>query len=192
MTGVNTNKIYIIEGQDRCGKTSLTNMLRSRIKNPKVVTIHSSKPPIGVDVVEWTLEYYNNLINTAQNLWSQGFDVILDRAWLGEVVYGPLYRNTKITLADLEAPLKYTSNPEAFELLVLTDDAVSIAGRADGLSISDDVDFLRLEEKYFKAAYEDTTLVNKRYVNWGDVAKYSSTMISQLIDDLMGVENVKC
>lgn len=167
-----TNKIYIIEGQDRCGKSSMVNALRSKIKNPALITLHSTKPPKDVDANEWTVEYYNNLFKVTYSLFLQGFDVILDRSWLGEFVYGPLYRYEEgftFTEKDLlgvdlsELPNEILDN---IHLLVFVDDAASIAQRSDGESMSDDLYMLEQERTAFKKAFELTKIKNKQIFDW--------------------------
>ena len=91
--------IYIIEGLDRCGKTSFIDVLRNQIKSPYIFTIHSTKPPGNVNYKEWSKKYYTNLISRIVNLSLQGNIIILDRSWIGETVYGPIYRNTNIPLS---------------------------------------------------------------------------------------------
>ena len=68
------NKIYIIEGQDRCGKSTAVDILRKTITNPKILVIHSAKPPRDVDAEQWTLDYYQSLRITITQLYLRGFD----------------------------------------------------------------------------------------------------------------------
>lgn len=177
------NKIYIIEGQDRCGKTSLINVIRNKLTNPKVLTIHSSKPPKVANVEEWSREYYKNLINTCIQLHSEGFDIILDRAWLGEVVYGPIYRKTALTLQELEYSL--IGHTDKFSLVVMTDSGENIAARSDGLSLSDDIDKLNNERALFESATLSSIIATKSIVNWSKVALYSSSKLNKIAEHLI-------
>lgn len=176
------NKIYIIEGQDRCGKSTAVDILRKTITNPKILVIHSAKPPRDVDVKQWTLDYYWNLRITITQLYLRGYDIILDRSWLGETVYGPLYRNVTIPLKELELPATF---PQA--LLVLVDDASSIASRSDGLSMSDNIDMLENERSLFKHAFNSSCVANKELVDWS-YEVYSKQNLETLIKEMINAE----
>lgn len=155
------NKIYIVEGQDRCGKGTLVDILRRTITNDKILVIHSAKPPKNVDPEQWTIAYYNNLKESITDLFYKGYDIILDRSWLGETVYGPIYRQVHIPLHKLEL------NPIISQaLIVLVDDASSIASRSDGLSMSEDLGALESERKAFKEAFFGSTVKNKELIDW--------------------------
>lgn len=173
------NKLYVIEGQDRCGKSSLVNALRKNIKNPKIAVMHSSKPPAGVDVVDWTVTYYYNLLDQAINMVNEGWDVILDRSWLGESVYGPIYRNVNIGLKTMEEGCLDRIGAIDSRLIVMVDDASSIASRSDGESMSDDLNFLEKERAAFLVAYENTIVRNKEIVDWS-YEEFSSKYIEEL------------
>lgn len=160
-TGIIMNKVYIVEGQDRCGKSTVVDLLRRNIKNPKIIVIHSAKPPKDVDLEEWTLAHYYNLNKTVYFLVQEGYDVILDRSYLGETVYGPLYRSVSIPLKTLEL-----SNAIKQELIVLVDDASSIASRSDGLSMSDDIAMLEAERKAFRDSFFASSVANKELIDW--------------------------
>ena len=69
--------IYVVEGLDRCGKSTFIDFLRSQIKNPKIMVIHSGKPPKNVDAEIWTRQYYGNLMNEITNLSNKGYDIII-------------------------------------------------------------------------------------------------------------------
>lgn len=155
------NKIYIVEGQDRCGKGTLIDILRKNITNDKILVIHSAKPPKDVGAMTWTINYYKNLKATIKFLYGAGFDIILDRSWVGETVYGPIYRNVHIPLAELELE-DFISQA----LIVLVDDASSIASRSDGLSMSEDLGALESERKAFKEAFFGSTVKNKELIDW--------------------------
>ena len=177
------NRLYIIEGQDRCGKSTAVNLLRKKIKNPRLFVIHSSKPPIGVDVREWTLAHYKHVVNYAIDLVMLGWDVIMDRSWLGETVYGPLYRNVNISLEELED--MFITNPmidlETVKMLVLVDDASHIAMRSDGESMSDDLNMLEQERAAFKNSTLHTRIPNATLIDW-EYEEFSVAALDEIVE----------
>ena len=94
------NNLIIIEGPDRAGKGTLIDALRNQIKSPFVTVIHSGKPPKNTDNPEnWSYLYNHNLLSTIKRIDNNDF-IILDRSYIGEYVYGPIYRDIKYQLKD--------------------------------------------------------------------------------------------
>ena len=180
------NRLYVIEGQDRCGKSTAVNLLRSKITNPKILVLHSSKPPKGVNPETWTRDHYEAVLNTALYLVeAEGCDVIMDRSWLGETVYGPLYRGVSIPQNELEQ--SFLLEPDyinRIKLLVLVDDASSIASRSDGESMSEDLTFLENERALFKTAFANTSIVNKTLIDW-EYEEFSKTALNDIVETLI-------
>lgn len=83
----------VIEGCDGAGKTSLSRAIAARFG---AVRIHSTLTPAGTDLVT----AYTNLLMTPGRL-------VLDRCFLSEAIYGPVYRNhsrlSDVQLLDLVA-----------------------------------------------------------------------------------------
>lgn len=176
------NRLYIVEGQDRCGKSTLVNTLRSKLTNPKTITIHSGKPPKRVNVATWTKQHYKNLYQTIDILLLDGYDIILDRSWLGELVYGPLYRGTSLT----EKDMGISGIIPDFQtvLVILTDDAASIAQRSDGESMSDDLYMLEQERKLFADAFDTTYIAQKNIYDW-QYDDFSQELINMIADTMI-------
>ncbi len=164
--------IYVIEGLDRCGKTTFVNLLRKYLTNPKVMTIHSGKPPKDVDCEKWSLDHYNNLIDQCIYLNSKGYDIILDRSWLGETIYGPIYRSTNLSMKQLETNI--TGFESIFTLCVFLDNAESALKRDDGLSLSVDVKKKEYEIASFKTAFGASVVKSKYMFDWSiiDFSEY--------------------
>ena len=174
--------IYVIEGLDRCGKTTFIDILRSRIKNPNILVIHSGKPPKDIDAADWTLKYYNSLITKSMELAKSGYDIILDRSWLGESVYGPLYRNIDIGLPKLEHKLLWNEN--LYRMVVFTDSVNNLLIREDGKSLSSSVDMKEKEITGFKNAFDQSVISNKHYINWG-ANKFTTSFLNSLADKVL-------
>ena len=91
--------LIIVEGIDRSGKGTLIDNLRKLILSPWQTVIHSSKPPLQIhnskkwDYKEWAYEYNSSLMINVNNMLFHDDIVILDRSFIGEFVYGPMYRN---------------------------------------------------------------------------------------------------
>lgn len=162
--------IYIIEGLDRCGKTSFIDVLRNQIKSPYIFTIHSTKPPSNVNYEEWSKKYYTNLISRIVNLSLQGNIIILDRSWIGEAVYGPIYRNTNIPLSYFDSFIK--DHVHLFKLFLFIDSPENLISREDGNSLStQNIDKIKNEVELFKRAFDKSIIFdhNKHLINWENI-----------------------
>lgn len=148
----------IIEAPDRCGKTSLVNNLQtyfSNRDNPHLVLKFSAIKNISsiqhknsyVDLTEQTLE----LMSHSQNL-------IMDRSFLGEIIYGELYRTNPLTESDLTSMIthyyaqsdKHKSIIDNLKLIVLVDEPENLLSREDNDSLSNySVDLIKKEVNLF-------------------------------------------
>lgn len=156
------SKIIIVEGPDRCFKTSAINHIRKNlVKNPRVTTIHCSSPAVVSDVEEWTRIHYLNLMNLISV--NQGV-IILDRSHLGEHVYGTLYREAKCSeyIFGIEKILQDMD----VNLILLTDTIENRIFREDGLSQSKfDTEKMQLEHDLFVEAFNRTCISNKIHLH---------------------------
>ena len=157
--------IYVVEGLDRCGKSSFIDVLRSNIKNPNILVIHSGKPPKGVNTSIWSTDYYDSLIKQSLSLSIlENYNIILDRSWIGETVYGPIYRNDNIGLNRLEHEMHdYT---EHFKLITFIDSAENALSREDGNSLSESISNKIKEINSFKEAHNLSRITNKMLIDW--------------------------
>ena len=171
--------IYVVEGLDRCGKSTFIDFLRSQIKNPKIMVIHSGKPPKNVDVEKWTRSYYGNLMNEINDLSYKEFDIILDRSWIGELVYGPIYRNVHIKIHELEC---YIDTKQCI-LLTFVDSAENALSRDDGLSMSTDYQNKLYEIESFKAAHDSSYIQSKYMIDWS-IIDFSENLLKNFAAEL--------
>jgi thymidylate kinase len=152
--------IYVIEGMDNCGKTSVINHLIKNDPEPRRLVLHSSTPPKGVDALEWSMEHYQNIMDVALSLSDDGWSIYMDRAHLGECVYGPIYRNTNGDwVFDLEEDLCYSGDDEEIYLIVLVGTDKHCKEYDDGLNISSDK--FSIERDLFKKAFNNSTIKKK-------------------------------
>ena len=173
--------LLIIEGMDRCGKTTLIGNLRKHyFKDPKLIVHHSSSPPKVEDPNSWELEHYDELFMTFDRLvGEEGFTVIADRFHLGAVVYGVKYRNADPkpvwALDDYWHSFWDECNtPSA--TIVLTDYVSEIAARDDGLGLEKDSADLENTRFAFMDAFHNTVAVNKLQINISDNGGFANTL----------------
>lgn len=169
--------IYVVEGLDRCGKSSFIDILRSHIENPLLLVIHSGKPPRNVDPKKWSIDYYDQLICRAIHLNSEGYDIILDRAWLGEMVYGPIYRNTHIDQSHIEEHLFLFEH--LFKIFLFVDSPENALSREDGNSISDKIEHKRQEIESFIDAFNKSIVKDKILIDWS-TTEFTKEFLNQL------------
>jgi len=180
------NRIYIVEGMDRCGKSSFIRALRKTIKNHKIMTIHSATPPNDVDAAEWTKAHYTQLMHTCVTMQKFHFDIILDRSWVGEEVYGALYRGTNFTERDFGVPngLKLLV-ADAMRLIVFIDSPENCKDRDDGLGLTSDLDNISQEREMFEMA-ESYSSVNSKMCDWSKEANtYSEQKLYSLAEEMV-------
>lgn len=161
--------IYIVEGPDRVGKSTFINAMRSNIKNPRIIVIHSSKPPPLKNtyaIETWTYSYYNALINAVIELHNNGYDVILDRSWFSEYVYGPMYRNVHIDNELIES--KCVGIHDNIKLCLLIDSAENLLSREDGESDARNMNDKLVEISLFERIYKGSIVNKKLMINWNN------------------------
>ena len=88
MNSKNIHGLIMLEGADAVGKTTLANKIRD-IVGERAVIRHLGKPDPGQ---AWTRDA-GALIRNIEEAYQDGKIVIMDRHWLGESIYGALYRN---------------------------------------------------------------------------------------------------
>jgi thymidylate kinase len=82
-----TYSTIVVEGCDGVGKTTLCDLLAARHCFP---VVHSGRSPEGTDLVS----RYHGILAIAGKL-------VLDRSFVSELVYGPIFRDrSRLTLAD--------------------------------------------------------------------------------------------
>lgn len=160
--------LILIEGLERCGKTTMVNHLRSKIKNPKLIVNHCAKPPKGLtpqETREWSQRYYFELLFKFDQLSNEGWDIIMDRAHIGEYVYGHMYRGN-LPDDDFMFFTERFINISNTYLILITDDPKSVHSRDDGMSLSSTPDTIEFERKRFVDGYNKSRILNKRHIDW--------------------------
>jgi len=148
----------IIEGLDRCGKSTLIQGLRAHYKYPFVCLHHGAPPFKDVQMdIKYEIELYSNMFQIFNM-----FDyVIADRSHLGSLVYSPLYRGHDGTHVMTDERLL----PDDTILITLIDDPANLINRDDGLSFSTNTSSIETEVKLFIDAHNTSTIKNKLLFN---------------------------
>lgn len=143
----------IIDGIDRCGKSTLINSILKHY-GPHLV-IHCSSPPKGL---ETPAEYQELFFKKCFRVLNGHFnDVIFDRCHLGEYIYGPLYRKTDPNFIFNIEKLHPKACEDTVLVLLYTDD-FSIM-KDDGLSFN--FDAREKEQSLFLEAFQKSKIANK-------------------------------
>lgn len=157
-----TPKQFIIEGVDRMGKSTLIDGLLQELGYHLVV--HYEKPK----KLDAFAHHENSLLSYQMAAYQQMFRlidahrhnrVILDRAHLGELVYGPLYRKYDASYV-LEMEQQIPTHDCRLVLLTTSDFSFI---QDDGLSL--DFSKKELEQDLFKQAFASSSIEDKVLVD---------------------------
>lgn len=169
-------KLYIFEGMDNTGKSTLIHELEQKCINEglQYITIHSSAPSGGTNEEKCRkINQYNlDLCHQILQYKKEGvYDVIfLDRAWYSEYVYGPLYRkhdelDILANISSIEDTLKYyfqKEDDDIYLILLSTDDLSVCQDHEDGKSLSNNqIILLEKERDKFFEVFKASELEHK-------------------------------
>lgn len=155
VTHLMNQQIIIVDGLDRCGKDTLVDLLKQQ--KPETPVFKDTGPnPVDRD----QLEYYANLLESIPS------NIIFNRSFLGEFVYGQIYRNKSYSDDDyinIESKL----DDKKVSLIILTDSNLdSRLTREDGNSIPGNPEQLADEYSKFRQYFELSKIKNKQFVDW--------------------------
>lgn len=175
-------KLLIIEGPDRCGKNTLIKNLTSQSENYVVRHFGSAKGKDDYEKRNYQFQFFKKEFELA-SLRGQ-FDMpdkeryprdiwIMNRAHLGEFVYGKMYREThpEQWVMEMEKMFGMHLDPSIY-LLLLTAPAEFLCRRDDGLSFSNNVMQKQAEIAAFKQAYDLSGIMNKMILNVANGEEY--------------------
>ncbi len=158
-------KQFLIEGVDRMGKSTLIQGLLDRLGYHLVV--HYEKPKklqvyVEEDEASALRRYQIELYTQMFQMIDQGFNVIFDRAHLGEVVYAPMYRGY---FGDYTFDMERWTNRADARLILLTTSDFSFI-KDDGLSL--DFSKKELEQAKFIEAFNKSKIEDKILIDVSD------------------------
>lgn len=136
-------------------------------------TLHYSnvKQPSKEDVMKYSAKLYKEMFDLMFFVSArESAGVICDRSHLGEMVYGPIYREyTGEYVLDIEQTFK-NIHPIWDNLVLVTmyDEPENLIARDDGLSFSTDLSKKTTEINNFKAAHEKSLIKHKLLLNIKD------------------------
>jgi thymidylate kinase len=183
--------IIIIEGMDRCGKSTLVEQLRKNyFTDPRILIHHCSSPPKVENPNEWEVQHYKSLLDTSYYLnYAENFNVIYDRFHLGAIVYGKKYRN-----ADPEDIYSiehmFIRKNDEIALILLTDTTEAILERDDGDSLESYSYEFDETRQAFEVAFNRSTIPNKLHINITENGGFKNTYdtVTKFLD---GVQSAK-
>jgi thymidylate kinase len=189
-------QVFIIEGPDRCGKGTIIENLIRCTNAQNYLILHSGKPNtknLSAQRVKENQYYYNhNQIKLIKENY-QNYDLIIfDRSYIGEYVYGNLYRSMNYTPEDLKNFeqssyinwLNKTHNC-SLQLILVSDSPENRLSREDGNSLAGfKLGVMKSEELLFKEYFNASTIENKFYLDWTkeDFSQLNNIMNSVIND----------
>lgn len=168
--------ILIVEGLDRCGKSTLVEQLRKNyFTGTRILVHHSSSPPKVENPNAWEEEHYGIILDHCLDLsMNFSFDIIFDRFHLGAIVYGQKYRNADPTkIYGIEQRL--IRNGDDVALVLLTDWTCNIMERDDDDSLENGPDEFDETRAAFENAYRESIIPHKLHINIHENGGFKNT-----------------
>ena len=176
--------IIIVEGLDRCGKSTQIKRVMKHFTDKPIQWLHYTSikelnPPQQTEWFKKTFDHMFKLIQDDSSHW------ILDRSHLGEGVYGPLYRPKENTnyIFDLESKYRIGEKKDIY-LIILYDSSFKNVERDDGDSYSTNLEIVQKEVDLFKTVYEKTCIQNKIII---DIAGKNEEVVENDIKEFLKV-----
>lgn len=185
-------KTIIIEGIDRCGKDTVISHILSKFENSVLVHSVAPKGDTNEEKEEWQKKTFKrDLLFCAQCSDNDIFKdtksaFVFNRSYLGECVYGPMYRGTDSSwVLDLEE--EYLDLDNTY-LIVMYADPSFIVSRDDGESFTRDIAKKEEEIDRFTEAYAKSKVKNKLLMQVNDGNDYMSLEKEfETIDSFLGI-----
>lgn len=168
----------IIEGPDNVGKNKL---IEQFVKfSPNLMIRHFSKPhgqtkeeQQNYQLETFSFEFrFSTLLSNFSEVSPNKNDILIwNRSHIGEMVYAPLYRNSKGNwVYDLEQTFNF-DNRRIF-LILLTGDPEFLIRNDDGLSFSTKLEDKQNEIELFKQAVDKSIIKNKMIIKVNEGMKF--------------------
>ena len=169
----------ILEGVDRCGKSTIASMLEKELKSSNVKIMHFTGPPNELTQKENFIESLDTINNFANK--SPNNLYITDRDIYGEVVYGATYRKEDPNwIWELEHEYYMLTKNSLF--ILLEDTAKNSLKRDDGKSYTTNR-FKRYKEILkFRKAFKKSIILHKHIISIE--GKTPNEVLDEIISDL--------
>ncbi len=161
--------ILILESPDNCGKSTQVQKLIHLFHDKSIHQLHYSSLK-GFNNVEEIKLYSSRMYDDMFKLLYSNYEnmhFILDRSHIGEMVYGPMYRNYEgdyvLDIENYWKTFKYFWNE--IYLITFIDKPDRIISRDDGLSFTTDIIKKEKEIELFKSAHNKSLVENKLLIN---------------------------
>ncbi len=179
----------IIEAPDRCGKTSLVDNLQtyfSNQNNPHLVLKFSVIKNVS------SIQHKNSYVNLTEQtleLMKHSQNLIMDRSFLGEIIYGELYRSNPLTESDLRSMIthyyeqsdKNRSIIDELKLIVLVDEPENLLSREDNNSLSShSLEMIKKEVDLFTKLKDSSIFFSSKNFNKDNILFLSINNLSIL------------
>lgn len=186
------SKIIIFDGPDNVGKTTQIKLLmQNLICNPTYINYF---PHInGITQQEsnnYNIILYNDMFTLMNKAFDKNRNLIFDRSYISEFVYGKLYRNQNTEyIFHIEANgLHYLKNKLSIFLIIFIDNYKNLINREDGNSFSINEKDKINEIKLFKKAYKKSNIKNKILIN---VDNKSKEEVNINVLNFLGLNDIK-
>lgn len=195
-------KLYIVEGGDRLGKSTLISKICQSANYDNVTIRHFGKPPKTFPENVTPFEYQKQcfekeglLLQTLDNMdKDEPYNyyeniVIWNRSHLGEYVYGHMFRdNSKEEILKYlkEFEERYLLNIDVRLILLSADNPDFFYKQEDGKSLSKSLKNKEIELNLFNKVFDETQIYNKykMIVNYGNKYKNPDLIYLQILDFL--------
>lgn len=183
-----TKQLIIIDGPDNTGKDSAIAKILEHFPNAAVQRFVGTKKQ-GDDALQYQTNIYKNFIGSLSSPNSPEV-IILNRCWVGEMVYGPLYRQENYVDCTNMVFDMFDSIPPEIDVkyIYLTAPVSFLVRNDDGLSLSNaSEDLIAAELQVFDVAFDilnnhDTVKAYKVCV-----AKDDNTFIDDFYDTILDI-----
>ena len=172
-------KVIIIEGTDNIGKDSLISRIIEEF--PTTTLIHCSVPYAKNNIIaakeqDLLFQSYVDAINNGS--YSNTHCIILNRSWIGEYVYGVMYRNrddNDITIKINKWEQELMAHNDVYYIQLLSSSSDLLQRNEDNKSLSNgDISKIVEETTRFENIFERSIINNKKLIYVNEDNKFKS------------------
>lgn len=178
--------IYLVTGPDNSGKDTVIKVLQSLLPSPAHVLHYSAIKGAKEEVLEKSHVMYGQAVDTARYINNMlNADVIFNRFWEGEYIYGPIYRGYTQEEAEYIFSLE-TLNPSLVQGIYVTANPDVLIEREDGLSQSNRdivkvIKEVRLFEEFCDRSLYDFSTINTSFTSEEDLEELIKEILNARI-----------